>query len=222
MPALTLYSEYSRQDVHDIFSPNTRFTQSSGTWGLHGIVEIPNKPGDFVFFVTFGQHQADHTFDEWITDEGVISWQSQPRQSFMDRKIQQLIHHDDKKNSIHLFLRTQRAANYTYLGKLRYLSHDPEREKPVYMYWQLIDWPITAEVIGRIHLQVKSANNFRQVMEPGSESEYGDTTLIWHSKTWQVNRQELISQVKDWLIRGLPKEAVRYKDWYINVDNQRI
>ncbi|MGA2977937.1 MAG: DUF3427 domain-containing protein, partial [Spirochaetia bacterium] len=98
MPVLTLYSEYSRQDVHDIFSPDTRFTPGAGTWGLHGIVEIPDNPGDFVFFVTFGQQQAGHTFDEWITEEGVISWQSQPGQSFLDRRIQQFIHHDDYKN----------------------------------------------------------------------------------------------------------------------------
>ena len=226
MPVLTLYSEYSRQDVHDIFSPDTRFTQSSGSWGLHGIVEIPNKPGDFVFFVTFGQHQAGHTFDEWITEEGIISWQSQPRQSFEDRRIQQFIHHDDKKNSIYLFLRTQRTANYTYLGKLRYLAHDPAREKPVYMYWQLVDWPMPVEILSRINLQLQPANIYRrgtsQIMEPVAEYDHGNTIFIWRGMTWQVNRQALISQVRDWIARGLPEEATRYKDWYVDVDGQRI
>lgn len=222
MPALILYSEYSRQDVHDIFSPDTRFTQSSGSWGLHGIVNIPSKPGDFVFFVTFGQHQAGHTFDEWITEEGILSWQSQPRQSFEDRRIQQLIHHDEKKNSIHLFLRTQRTANYTYLGKLRYLAHDPAREKPVYMYWQLVDWPMPPEVLSRINIQLQPANIFRKVMEPAAETGNGNTTLIWRGMTWQVDRQALISQVRDWIVRGLPKEAIRYKDWYVDVDGQHI
>lgn len=222
MPALTLYSEYSRQDVHDIFSPDTRFTQSTGTWGLQGIVEIPNKQGDFIFFVTFGQHQADHTFDEWITEEGVVSWQSQPRQSFEDRKIQQLIHNDEKKNSIHLFLRTHRSGGYIYFGRLKYLSHNPAREKPVYMYWQLMAWPIPGEVLEQIDLHLQPSDVFRHVMEPGADYRNWNTIVKWRGKTWQVKRQELISLVRDWVIRGLPQEAVRFKDWYINVDNQRI
>ena len=54
------------------------FTPQAGTWGLHGIVKIPDREGDFVFFVTFGQEQGDHAFDESITTEGEFSWQSQP------------------------------------------------------------------------------------------------------------------------------------------------
>ncbi len=219
---MILYSEYSRQDVHDAFSPGTRFTQGSGSWGLHGIVEIPNHPGDFVFFVTFGQRQADHTFDEWITEEGVISWQSQPSQSFEDQRIQQLIHHDEKKNSIHLFLRTHRSADYTYLGRLKYLAHEPSREKPIYMYWQLVDWPMPALVINRINLQLQPANTFLKIMEPEAKSENGNNNFIWRGKTWQVDRQALISQVRDWIIRGLPEEAVRYRDWYVDIDGQCI
>lgn len=226
MPTLTLYSEYSRQDVHDIFSPDTLFTPSAGTWGLHGIVEIPNRPGDFVFFVTYGQQQAGHTFDEWVTEEGIISWQSQPRQSFEDRKIQQFIHHDDKRNSIHLFLRTQRSANYTYLGKLKYLTHDPAHVKPVYMYWQLVNWPMPVEIFKKIGLQLQPADIYRrgttQIMEPVAEYDQGNTIFIWRGMTWQVNRQALISQVRDWIARGLPEEATRYKDWYVDVDGQRI
>jgi hypothetical protein len=222
MPPLMLYSEYSRLEVHDIFSPDTRFTQSRGPWGMQGIIEIPNKPGDFVFFVTYGQRQADHTFDEWITKEGVISWQSQPRQSFEDRKIQKLIHHNEKNNTIHLFLRTHRSGGYFYLGGLKYLSHNPTRENPVYMYWQLSDWPIPTVVLERINLQLQSTDLFRQVMETGPDYRNGNSTFKWHGKTWNANRQELISQVRNWIIRGLPEEAVRYRDWYINVDNQRI
>lgn len=226
MPELKLYSEYSRRDVHDIFSPETHFTPSSGTWGLHGIVGIPDKPGDFVFFVTFGQHQADHTFDEWITEEGIISWQSQPSQSLQDRRIQQFIHHNDQKNAIYLFLRTQRTSNYAYLGKLKYLAHDLAREKPVYMYWQLLDWPIPAELLRQVNLNLQPASTFQQgkfqIREPVAEYDQGNTIFVWRGMTWQVNRQALISQVRDWIARGLPDEAVRFKDWYVEIDEQRI
>lgn len=226
MPELKLYSEYSRQDVHDIFSPETRFTPSSGTWGLQGIVEIPNKPGDFVFFVTFGQHQSGHTFDEWITEEGVISWQSQPSQSFQDRRIQQFIHHNEQINAIYLFLRTKRTSNYTYLGKLKYLAHDLVREKPVYMYWQLLDWPIPAEVLRQINLNLQPASLFQQgklqIREQIAEYDPENIDFVWQGVTWQVNRHVLISQVRDWIARGLPVEAVRFKDWYVEIDGQRI
>jgi len=225
-PGLVLFSDHSRKDVHDIFSPDTKFTQSSGTWGLHGIIEIPEHPGSFVFFVTLGQHQAGHAFDEWITEEGVISWQSQPRQSLEDRRIQQFIHHDDAKNTIYLFLRTQRTADYTYFGRLKYLAHDPKREKPVYMYWQLLDWPIPADVLNRINLKIQPANIFQQgilqVMEPSAKYNQGSTTFVWRGMKWQVNQQALLSQVRDRIARGLPAEATRYKDWFIEIDGQHI
>ena len=73
MTTLTLWSDYSREEVHSIFSPNTVFTPQAGTWGLRGIVKIPDREGDFVFFVTFGQEQGDHAFDESITTDGVLS-----------------------------------------------------------------------------------------------------------------------------------------------------
>lgn len=158
---LSLYTQYSRKDVHDIFSPDTRFTSNSGTWGLHGIIELHDPPGDFIFFVTFGQQQAEHVFDEWITEDGVFSWQSQPRQNLKDRKIQQFIHHDENENSIYLFLRTQRNTDYTYLGRLKYLEHDPDRENPVYIYWQLLDWPIPETVISHMQLILQPANIFQ-------------------------------------------------------------
>ncbi len=226
-PVLALYFEYSRKDVHDIFSTDTRFTPSSGTWGLHGIVEIPNSPGDFVFFVTFGQHQAGHTFDEWITEEGVMAWQSQPRQSLQDRKIQQLIHHDENRNTIYLFLRTQRISGYTYLGRLKYLTHDPAQEKPVFMYWQLLDWPIPDEVLSRMHLTLQPAGLFYQVMRSKSKNRSADfqktdEKFIWRGKTWMVDRNDLIAQIREWTTRGLPEEAVRFRDWYIEVDEIRI
>jgi hypothetical protein len=82
---LVLYDEYSRKEVHDIFSPDTIFTPGAGTWGLQGVIPLPDRPGDWVFFVTFGQSQGEHKFDEVITEDGVLTWQSQPAQALNDR-----------------------------------------------------------------------------------------------------------------------------------------
>lgn len=154
MATLTLWSDYTREQVHSIFSPGTTFTPQAGTWGLQGIVRVPDREGDWVFFVTFGQQQGDHAFDESVTDDGVLSWQSQPSQRLDDKVIRALIEHDERVNTIHLFLRTNRRAQYTYLGKLGYLTHDRNRESPVYFQWQLLDWPVPQEVLARIGLNL--------------------------------------------------------------------
>lgn len=140
MRTLKLWDFYSRSDVHGIFSPHTTFTPQTGTWGLQGIVRIPNREGDFVFFVTLGQSQGDHLFDESITSDGVLSWQSQPSQDFDSEVIKTLISHDERINNIHLFLRGKKGVDYGYFGKLGYLTHDTQRSKPVHFQWQLMDW----------------------------------------------------------------------------------
>ena len=114
---------------------------------MQGIVKLTGRPGDYVFFVTFGRQQSDHEFDEGVTTDGVLRWQSQPKQRLVDADIQELIAHDENQNSIYLFLRTtaKRLGNvvpYTYLGRLKYLIHDRDREQPVYFTWQILDWAV--------------------------------------------------------------------------------
>jgi hypothetical protein len=151
---LERYEEYTREDVHDIFAPETPFTPQTGTWGLHGFVRIPEREGDFVFFVTFGQSQGEHVFDEGVTESGILTWQSQPRQALDNPVIQQFIAHNELKHSIYLFLRTKRDRAYAYLGKLKYLSHDKDRERPVYFQWQILDWQIDQATLSNIGLKL--------------------------------------------------------------------
>ncbi len=153
MRTLQLWQEYTREDVHSIFSPETNFTPQRGTWGMHGMIRVPSRPGDWVFFVTYGQAQGEHVFDESITDEGVLSWQSQPAQELEDTIIKELIQHDDRINTIHLFLRTKKGNPYGYFGALGYLTHDGSRQKPVHFQWQLLDWPPAAEFLQRVGLK---------------------------------------------------------------------
>jgi hypothetical protein len=107
-----------------------------------------------VFFVTFGKREGDHTFDEWITEDGALSWQSQPKQARNDAQIQQLIEHDELKNIIYLFLRTRAGIRYTYLSRLSYITHDWQRERPVHFPWQLVDWPLPGDLLRRMGLQL--------------------------------------------------------------------
>ena len=96
MDKLTLYGKYTRKEVHDYFVPGGQFTPNAGTWGLHGCVLIPNSGHDYVFFVTYGQSQGDHFFQEGISEDGVITWQSQPRQHFREHRIIKWINQNER------------------------------------------------------------------------------------------------------------------------------
>lgn len=190
---LEKYHAYSRKDVHDIFAPNTSFTPQSGSWGISGIVPIPDRPGDFVFFVTFGQKQAEHAFEEEITQEGVLTWQSQPSQKLHDNQIKQFIAHGEHENSVYLFLRTRPKIDYTYLGKLAYLSHDAEREAPVHMKWQILDWDLPNEAAARMRLDLvpvaeEQSANFRN--QPSGESSLTESNPPVKRDTGQVVGQK--------------------------------
>lgn len=154
MKNLELWSEYSREQIHSIFSPDTTFKPQAGTWGLHGMVRVPDRPGDWVFLVSLGNQQGDHLFDESITEDGVLSWQSQPRLDLSSDVIKTLINHDDRVNNIYLFLRASKGNDYGYFGRLGYLTHDTERENPVYFQWQILDWPAPTEFIERVGISL--------------------------------------------------------------------
>ena len=184
--SLIKYGDYSREEVHALFSPETTFTPQAGTWGLHGIVKIPNRPGDFVFFVTFGQKQGDHHFVEGITEEGILSWQSQPRQGFASKKIKKFIAHDEAKNRIYLFLRTSKYNKYTYMGHLKYQSHDPRREFPVYFTWQILDWNIPKSVLERMDLILLSSQEKKPKLVDEENVQAGEEQLLAQDLETQV------------------------------------
>ena len=169
MEILELNKFYTRKDIHDIFAPDAEFTQGSGRWGSWGILPIPDRNNDFIFFVTYGQSVGKHKFDEGITEDGVLSWQSQEAQGFENKYIQTFISHNELSNNIYLFLRESGGKDvpYEYLGNLKYLSHDSERQNPVYFQWQLLDWnkndsiteiPTKAKSTSGITLSDKSPN----------------------------------------------------------------
>ncbi len=138
---LKRYERYTREDIHDIFDPNTKFTPGAGKWGGTGIVSVPNTTSDYVFLVTYGNRQSGYVFEENISEKGVLEWQSQPRQKLKDKQIQDFINHDHNTANIYLFLRKDKNnPYYSYLGKLAYISHDNERECPVHFKWQILDW----------------------------------------------------------------------------------
>ena len=140
MPALVLYEGYSREDVKNILDPNANFTPGAGAWGLQGVINVAGKFEHFVFFVTYGREQSGHVFEEGITEQGILSWQSQPSQHLEEKRIKHWIQQTTNKCKISLFVRNKKSVPYIYMGQISYISHDPKREKPVWFKFQIDEW----------------------------------------------------------------------------------
>lgn len=140
MKKLVRFEKYSREDIHDIFSPNTKFVPNTGTWGLQGIIRVPETKSDYIFIVTYKSKQSLKELDENIDENGILTWRSQKRQKLNSPMIKDFINHDYLKNNIYLFLRTSEKEDDEYMGLLAYVEHDNQRERPVYFKWQILDW----------------------------------------------------------------------------------
>ena len=140
MKKLVRFEKYSREDIHDIFSPNTKFVPNTGTWGLQGIIRVPETKSDYIFIVTYKSKQSLKELDENIDENGILTWRSQKRQKLNSPMIKDFINHDYLKNNIYLFHRTSEKEDYEYMGLLAYVEHDNQRERPVYFKWQILDW----------------------------------------------------------------------------------
>lgn len=141
MNKLIQNNKYSRKDVYNIFNPSRPIDSIWKQWGIINLGKyISEMKGDFIFLLTKGSEVGGHAFDEGITEDGVLSWQSQPQNSFKSETIKKFIKHDEMLNNIYFFYRTTANVDYSFLGKLKYISHDSSREKPVYFQWQILDW----------------------------------------------------------------------------------
>ena len=155
---LIRFNKYSRKDIHDLFSPNTEFYPGSGSWGAQGMIRVPNTEHDYIFLVTYGRKISGHAFDEEIDENGVLTWQSKPSEGLNDTRVKDYINHDYLKNNIYLFLRENGNDDYSYMGKLAYVSHDNQREHPVYFKWQILDWDPNA---AKQHFDIIKIDNIK-------------------------------------------------------------
>ena len=66
---------------------NTPFTKGTEAWGLQGFIRIQDSPGDWVFFFNLGEEVGHHEFDQKLTDDSVLTWQSQLNRGFLDGRV---------------------------------------------------------------------------------------------------------------------------------------
>lgn len=141
MDKLILNAIYTREEVNKIFAPEIEYT-GHGTWGQHGFINIKSSPNDFIFYVNLTGSNFDYEFDEYITEDGVLTWQSQRRHKLDHRYMQSLINHNHEVDNIYLFVKKKDKSKneYMYMGKLAYLTHDNQKEKPVHFKFSLLSW----------------------------------------------------------------------------------
>lgn len=133
-----LLSKYDREGICQLFEPGTKFTVGSGRWGISGIIKLKNETDDLVFIVTIEKPHAGNPYEDALTDDGQLHWETQKKMSADSDFVQRLKAHDHNVSNIHLFLRYEEKSNYSYLGLLAYDSVDENSTNPVRFTWRLL------------------------------------------------------------------------------------
>lgn len=155
--ALTRYQRYTREEIARIFAPNYKFTPGAGSWGISGIVESPKASRNFVFIVTLGKPHPGNPYQDALTKDGFLIWESQTQHTLESEVIKKLITHDHQVNNIHLFVRSSGSTNYVFVGLLEYWSHDEGTSNPVHFVWKVRSWDLTKSDFSRLELDVRDA-----------------------------------------------------------------
>jgi hypothetical protein len=157
LASLSRGSVYDRQDISQIFEPGSKFTRGAGRWGIPGIVEVPPQSGDFVFMVTLGEPNEANPYQDALTEDGYLIWESQTRHTLDAPAIQKMLSHDAEQNNIHLFLRGSAGSGYTYFGLLEYFSHDPNSSEPVHFIWRILNWDFDITTLKGMGIPIRAA-----------------------------------------------------------------
>ena len=137
---LKLYKAYERNDVREIFDPNS----PKGRWQVPSYINLnkDNHKIGAVFFSTVGAQQAGIKFNDTIDiNEGTFTWDCQPSQNIDSEDIQSMIN-SSRGDLFYLFYRPNKNRKYTHMGRLKYLSHELNTRlgTAVAIKWKLLDY----------------------------------------------------------------------------------
>jgi len=153
LSTLNRFHLYDREAIAKHFDSSYSFTAGAGSWGISGIVSVPGSE-DIVFIVTLGEPTEGNPYQDGVTEDGVLIWQSQKRQTVETPLIQRLISHDCDSSNVHLFLRAKARTPYFYMGLLDYRSHDSATNNPVHFTWNILHWNLPAAVRDEMGLEL--------------------------------------------------------------------
>ena len=121
---LAVGQAFKREDIAPLFGE----TYSIGNWNV-GHVTLASKNA-MVLLVTLNKQgkAADHRYvDHWV-DDSTFHWQSQNSTTPSNKRGRDIIEHEQKGLTIHLFVRESKLQNgkgapFVYHGAVRYVSH---------------------------------------------------------------------------------------------------
>lgn len=121
---LAVGQAFKREDIAPLFGE----TYSIGNWNV-GHVALASKNA-MVLLVTLNKQgkAADHRYvDHWV-DDSTFHWQSQNSTTPSNKRGRDIIEHEQKGLTIHLFVRESKLHNgkgapFVYHGAVRYVSH---------------------------------------------------------------------------------------------------
>lgn len=96
--------------------------------------------GEEAWIITRGK-AIDQRYHDYFMDEGKFHWQSQNKTSPESKRGSELISHESKGITVHLFVRDNKlaggkASSFKYYGLLRYLSH--QGSQPISITWEIL------------------------------------------------------------------------------------
>ena len=233
--------KYSRKQVQEKIEPQANYVHGAGTWGLQGIIEVSKDKNrdnihEFVLFMTIGTQIAGHTFKEFITSEGILHWQSQPRQNHDSNTIKKLINHKSENIKISVFIRPQKIRRgrsrqknkpspfYNFIGELDFLSTDINKNNPVYFEWSIKDWNL--DKYKQLPQQFKIENSVNlynldaSTIQTSPTSENNDANILENEIKEKINNENNFAFTIDKIINSYTSKLQKEKIY--NIINSEV
>ncbi len=133
---LAVNQEFVREDIPELFGESF----NPGNW--HSGHVALNKKNAHVLLVTLNKQgkASEYRYHDYFIDRNHFHWQSQNSTTPKSKRGRELIEHEKKGISIHLFVRENKLANkkaapFYYYGPVRYQKH--EGSAPMSVTWEL-------------------------------------------------------------------------------------
>ncbi len=127
---------FMREDIPALFGHE----YNPGNWNAGHV--ILDNPHAHVLLVTLNKQgkAADHRYHDYFIDANTFHWQTQNSTTPPRKRGRELIEHEQRGIPVHLFVRDakltrDKAAPFTYYGRVRYLRH--EGSGPMSVVWEL-------------------------------------------------------------------------------------
>jgi hypothetical protein len=133
---LNVGQKYSKKDLANLLNqPNLAKVRE-------GVASCTNS-NSYLLFVDLEKEDKEKRFhfDDFF-DGDFFHWDSQTTQHINTPKIQEVV---NENTTPHLFVRVRQKEKsktlpFIYCGRLRYVSHNPNTEKPVHLIYQNVDF----------------------------------------------------------------------------------